>query len=262
MTGEEVQQRHLPWDACYNARDLGGYPTESGGQIRLGALLRSDNLCRLTPAGQQQLRDYGVRTIVDIRSPYELHKDPNPFAVQQGRDAVPRYINLPLLDEADEEGKEVMKSAGSMQGEYTVILDRYRARMAAIIKAVAAAEGEGGVLVHCHAGKDRTGMVVALLLSLAGVPRSIIADDYAASNLYLQPIYDAWISAQPRTDEEVTRFGGWFFQQPETMLGVLDYLDRQYGGVEAYLLGAGVTPEEIAAIRERLRASAGNGVGN
>lgn len=265
MIGEEAgTQRHLPWDACYNTRDLGGYPTESGGQIRVGALLRSDNLCRLTPAGQQQLRDYGVRTIIDVRSPYELDKDPNPFAAQQGRDAVPRYINLPLLDEADEEGKAAMKSAGSMQGEYTVILDRYRARMVAIIKAVAAAEGEGegGVLVHCHAGKDRTGMVVALLLSLAGVPRSIIADDYAASNLYLQPIYDAWISAQPRTEEEIVRFGGWFFQQPDTMLGVLDYLDRQYGGVEAYLLGAGVTVEEIAAIRGRLRAPRGSDVRN
>lgn len=254
IEGEKKQtQRHLPWEACYNARDLGGYPTEGGGQTRWGVLLRSDNLCRLTSVGQAALRDYGVRTIIDVRSPHELDVDANPFAAQERRDNAPRYLNLPLLDETDEEGKVAMKAAGSMQAEYTVILSRYRAHMAAIIEAVAAAEADGGVLVHCHSGRDRTGIIIALLLSLAGVPRQIIAEDYAASQLYLQPIYDAWINEQPRTEAEVTRFGGWFFQQPETMLGLLDYLDKQYGGVEPYLLGAGVTQQAIEAIRGRLR---------
>ncbi len=253
----EQSQRHLPWDACYNTRDIGGYPTSDGGQTRWGALLRSDNLCRLTHEGQAALRDYGVRTIIDVRMPHELAIDANPFASQQAAPGVPLYINLPLLDENDEEGKRMLRTAGLTQGEYgeyTTMVDRYRERVAAIIRAVATAEKEGGVLVHCHAGKDRTGIIVALLLSLAGVPRNVIAEDYVLSNTYLQPIYDAWIRAQPRTEEEITRFGGWFFQPPETMLGLLDYLDRQYGGVEAYLLGAGVTQEEIAAIRRRLRS--------
>lgn len=254
---EEQMQRHLPWDACYNTRDVGGYPTEGGGQTRWGALLRSDNLCRLTSVGQAALCDYGVRTIIDVRMPHELAIDANPFASQQAASGAPLYLNLPLLDEDDEEGIRLLRAAGSTQGaygEYTVMVDRYKERVAAIVKAVAAAEAEGGVLVHCHAGKDRTGIIVALLLSLAGVPRDVIAEDYALSNTYLQPIRDAWVRAQPRTEEEIARFGGWFFQPPETMLGLLDYLDKQYGGVEEYLLSAGVTREELEAIRLRLRA--------
>ncbi len=83
LTQQDRQSRHLPWDACYNARELGGYPTESGAQIRMQALIRSDSLYHLTPGGQTALRDYGVRTIIDLRSPHELEREANPFASGQ-----------------------------------------------------------------------------------------------------------------------------------------------------------------------------------
>src|SRR5437773_1835440 len=83
---DEQQGRYLAWDACHNAREVGGYPTESGGRIRRRALVRSDNLHFLTPDGQAALRSYGVRTIIDLRLAHELERHPNPFAAQQGVD--------------------------------------------------------------------------------------------------------------------------------------------------------------------------------
>lgn len=246
-----MPQRHLAWPACFNTRDMGGLPIEGGGHTRGRTLLRSDNLCRLTEEGQQALRDYGVRTIIDLRLPAELEKDPNPFARGQEGGTL-RYLNLPLLDEADSEGEAAMR-AQPMATQYLIMLDRYRSRIARIIKAVAAAERRGGVLVHCHSGKDRTGIIIALLLSLVGVPRDVIVEDYTGSNIYLQPIYDAWLNEKSRTQAEIDGFHSWAYAPAGAMLGALDHLDEQYGGVEAYLLGAGVTREELARIKERLR---------
>src|SRR5205823_6923920 len=95
---EDQPARHLTWDACYNARDVGGYPTNSGGRTRWRALVRADNLHRLTPEGQAALREYGVRTIIDLRLAGELERHPSPFAAGQGPDDVPRYLSLPLHD--------------------------------------------------------------------------------------------------------------------------------------------------------------------
>src|SRR6478672_393767 len=98
MAQEEQPAHHLLWDACYNVRDLGDYATASGARIRRGALVRADNLHRLTAAGQAALRAYEIRTIIDLRLAYELERHPNPFAAPQEPDAVPRYLNLPLHD--------------------------------------------------------------------------------------------------------------------------------------------------------------------
>jgi protein-tyrosine phosphatase len=249
---EAQPDRYLAWDACYNARDVGGYPAGNGRRIRWQALVRADNLHRLTPNGQAALRDYGVRTIIDLRLASELERHPNPFAAQHGPGDVPRYMNLPLLDlETD----AAIDEADSTQDEYAIILDRGKGRVAAVIKAVAAGLEEGGVLVHCHGGKDRTGIVVALLLSLAGVPREIIAEDYALSEARLEALNAAWLEEQSRAQGRPLERPRWMLARPETMQGVLDYLDRKYGGVDYYLEAGGVTQADMAQIHKHLIAS-------
>src|SRR5438874_11727619 len=119
MSQRPQQDRHLAWEACYNVRDVGGYPTGEGKPIRWQTLVRADNLYRLTNEGQAALREYGVRTIIDLRLAHELERDPSPFAAHQGPGDVPRYISLPLHDlETD----AAMNAAGSTQEEYIILL--------------------------------------------------------------------------------------------------------------------------------------------
>jgi protein-tyrosine phosphatase len=251
MEGAEQLSRRLAWDACYNIRDLGGYPTEDGGQTRWRAIVRADNLCRLTPAGCAALTAYGVRTIIDLRNYFELPRAPHPFAHLTAPDATPIYLHLPLEDETNAEGVAAMRAAQSMAEVYAIIVDYYQTRLTTIVRAVAHAP-EGGILLHCHAGKDRTGIVVAVLLSLAGLPAASIAEDYALSDTYLQPLY-AELLSQTQDEEERARLLAPWRAQPEWMHATLTRFDQRYGGVRAYLLAASVSEEEIERVRTRLR---------
>ncbi len=248
---DEQPARFLAWDACYNVREVGGYATEQGTTTRWQALVRADNMDRLTPEGQAALRDYGIRTVIDLRLPEELEAHPNPFAVPAEPGVGPRYLHLPIHDPAHTSD---IDASESMHGAYIVIVERNKTLVASIIEAVAEALDEGAVLVHCHGGKDRTGIVVALLLSLAGVPRDTIVEDYALSEKRLEPAYSQWLEEQAQAQGHPVERPRWMYSRPETMHGLLDYLDRQYGGVEGYLESAGVTRQEMARIRDLLTA--------
>ena len=248
---EGALSRHLAWDACYNVRDIGGYETDDGRQTRWRALVRADDLCRLTPAGVASLRDYGVRTIVDLRSAAEVPTAGHPFARRSAADGSLTYLNLPLLDDGNPAGLAAVNAAERTEDVYIGMLEHFRGPIAAIVRAVARAP-DGTVLIHCHAGQDRTGLVVALLLALAGVPYPTIAADYALSSTYLQPLYEGWLSALATT--EADRSAWWLASPPDAMLAVLATLDARHGGVHAYLRAAGVSPAELERIRDRLRA--------
>jgi protein tyrosine/serine phosphatase len=245
---DEKPVRRLVWNACYNVRDLGGYETADGRRVRWRALLRADDLCRLSAEGQQALVTYGVRTIIDLRSPSERAVAPHPFAA--GAAHAPVHHALSLFDEHDVAAMAALKAAQSSGALYCAVLDFFRARVGAVLRAVVEAP-EGGVLVHCFAGKDRTGIVVALALALAGVPRATIAADYALSDSYLQPLYDELLAVVDDPAERERRALR-YRSPPESILAVLDHLDVRYGGVAAYLRTAGVMDEQMERIRVRL----------
>jgi len=248
-----TQEQRLNWDACYNARDLGGYDTHVGAPTRWRSIVRADGLFRLTSEGMQSLVDYGIRTIIDLRSGDELAKNPNPFANSACPKNIITYTNLPALDESDREGMIALNAADAPRENYIFMLTRFRRNFAAVVRAIAEAE-PGGIVVHCHAGKDRTGVVSALLLSLVGVPAEAIAADYALTDHYLQPYYDE-IRANNATSDPAKRerLEQWLVSPPETMLGVLSYLNKQHGGARAYLLSTGLTPGELNRVRDRLQ---------
>ncbi|WP_240972405.1 tyrosine-protein phosphatase [Nonomuraea composti] len=200
----------LRWPGCDNARDLAGLPTSGGGRIRKGALFRSD---RPRPAGVEAVLASGVRLLIDLRLPAECAADPSPLAGH------PVYRNLPVLREED----TVLEAmAETLPGIYRAILDRGADRIARVLTAIALAP-PGGVLVHCHAGRDRTGLVVALALTLAGVPDEEIARDYARTAACLTP--DPGERAR-RLAAQITA---------DTMLETLAYLRERYGGAVPYL---------------------------
>lgn len=248
MTVEEQRQRVLAWEGCFNARDLGGYPTADGGRTAWGAVVRTDNLAPLTEVGRRALLAYGIRAIVDLRRPEEVEEHPNPFA-DPGTHGI-AYTNISLIDPAAAPSPEFTTLANDYKG----LLDRFQYEVAAIMTAIAEAP-DGGVLVHCMAGKDRTGIVSALLLDLVGVPRQIVGEDYALTAECFREHDLEWLENGPGErawrERELARFR----PRPEVMIEVLEHLDARYGGVEAYLLSAGVAPRSVERLRRRLVTS-------
>jgi protein tyrosine/serine phosphatase len=246
-----MSDRVLDWEGCANVRDLGGLGTADGGSTRRGAVVRSDNARRLTDAGWEALAEHGVRTVVDLRWPEELAEDPP-------RELPIEVVNISLFGNLDHEYFRdldariaPLETADRVRESYLEFLELYRPNFAAAIAAVADAP-EGGVLIHCAAGKDRTGLISALLLGLAGVPEEEIAEDYAESEANLAELTSKWIAEAPDGAERERRRQ--LSTTPrEAMLGVLEALDERYGGVRGYLLAAGASPDVLERAAARLR---------
>jgi protein tyrosine/serine phosphatase len=249
--------RYLAWDGCHNIRDLGGLPTAGGSRIRRGALIRADNLCRLSSAGQASLVAHGVRTIVDLRATEELARASHPFAPNGSTPGPLTYIHIPVFDESDLATIAELDVASSVYDVYLVIVDRCGAQIASALRAIAHAE-DGGVLIHCHVGKDRTGLVTALSLATAGVPDEEIVADYALSDRYLKSLYEEILAHHADDPVVYERLVKQQSSHPETMLRTLAYLDAQYEGVEGYLHGVGLADDDLERLRSRLLVSSGD----
>jgi len=254
-TLRQLQPRDLLWDGCLNVRDLGGLPIRDGGETRAGAVVRADSVRQLSDEGWRALVTHGVRTVIDLRGDHERADDPPaelpvevvhvPF--MEADEAELAEIG-PELDAAAEAAPDV---ATATRDVYLIFLERFRPNVAAAVRVVANAR-EGAVVVHCAGGKDRTGLLAAFLLHLAGVDDEDIAADYALSEERLRPRHEQWFAAA-ETEEELERLRRIAQTPAASMLGVLAELERRYGGVEEYLRGAGVTDEELELVRARLR---------
>ena len=234
--------RRLRWDACHNVRDLGGFPTRHG-STRWGAIVRSDNICRLTRHGRQALVRHGVRTVIDLRSDNELGLENDPF--HRGDLDEVGYAQVALWTDA----VGARHAAEPDRRFENVVLDAAPGAIAALFTAIAAAPA-GGVLIFCHAGKERTGIAAALVLAIAGVPRALISSEYALSDVYLEPLFEAWLAAaEPaaRAGVEALRV-----TRDDRMALVLAEVDERYGGVEPYLLSTGLDARDLHRARERL----------
>jgi protein-tyrosine phosphatase len=233
-------ERHLDWDGCFNARDLGGLRTADGREIRRGAVVRSATVNHLTAAGWSALYDYGIRTIVDLRNDGELGTDTDP------RPAGLTTVQLPLDGVEDTEfWDDWGRGRHGTPIYYGPFLDRFPRRTAGVLAAIAHA-GPGGVLVHCGAGRDRTGIVSMLLLALAGVPGEDIAADHDLSTDRLPPLFALMGRADegPRIAEILAEANT---TAREVILETLAGMD-----VEAYLRAGGLDDRDLAALRERL----------
>ena len=246
------RSRDLDWDGCLNVRDLGGHRAEDGGETHYGAVVRADSIRQLTDEGWAAAVDYGVRTIVDLRMDVELEADP-PAELPVD------VVHVPIFQNDNEEAFAEVEAAATSAPDYAaatrevylVFLERFRDNVAGALAAVARAP-EGAVVVHCMGGKDRTGLVTALLLRLAGVDNEQIAADYALSEERLQPRHAAWLE-EAGTEAERERIRRIAATPAESMVGVLVELERRYGSVEAYLRAGGLTDEDLRLVSDRLR---------
>ena len=231
-------------------RDLGGLPTAGGGTTRFGALIRADCLGKLTPAGRRALTDYGVRTVIDLRGPLELADDPPIFP--GGRPGEPGFVNTPL-DHQDPAAAPLWAAIKTRADVCRLSLYCYPHPLADVLRAIAAAP-PGGIVCHCLGGTDRTGLVAAAALRLAGVPDAVIAGGYALTLERRRPFYERLLAEK---GEAGLGFWDRLNMTPDQMLATLAYVDERYGGMERYLLDAGLSAADIARVRARLRHKEG-----
>ena len=199
----QAPDRTLRWDGCINVRDVGGLPTRLGGVTRWRALVRADSVRTLTDVGWSSLLSYGVRTIIDLRTPEECERDP-------ARHVPLEVVRVPIVGRTPDEIRAA-REAGKLASSFEAAT------------AFANAE-EGTVVVHCAAGKDRTGLLVAMLLAVAGVPAASIVEDYRVSAPNIAAAYEGWITAG-ETDTERDLRRALIASPPEAMAGVLEHLD-------------------------------------
>jgi len=254
----------MPWidlDGAVNVRDLGGLPTDVGGQTVTGRLLRSDNLQELSPSDVSRLvHDIGLTTVVDLRSSAELASEgPAPL------DAVPgvRHVHHPVVPEIGEATDVVAEAlllkkaqdrtrfpSNPTCGHYLGYLEDRPDQVAGAVRSIV--YDRGAALVHCAAGKDRTGVVVALALTAAGVRRPAVVADYAAtaerteaimSRLRRSPTYARDIDSVPADSHR---------PHAKTMAAFLEQMDVRYGGVARWLTDHGLTAGELGLLRTKL----------
>ena len=227
-------------EGLLNLRDLGGLPLVGGGETRHQRLLRSDSPHSLTQAGVQALLGAGLRTVIDLRTDSELSDHPSPLAELDGV----QLLHSPIFTD-EVEFPEGLVTAHDVYGWW---LRELSPAVADAMTAIADAPGPP-VLVHCHAGKDRTGVVVALVLSLAGVTETAIADDYALSGVQLADMLqrDRTRALDRGMDEQVAE--RLFTVRRDAMVRTLDMLANELGGAETFLRDAGLDGEHIERLR-------------
>jgi protein-tyrosine phosphatase len=257
-------------DGLVNLRDLGGIPTTDGHAIRSGQLLRSDNLQSLTPSDIDALLGLGLTDVVDLRSDFEAENEgPGPLV---GHPEVTIH-QLSLFREWREgvgedkpDGRpEVLPEAALpwVDLEPTVRVDHpvashYLSYLAdrpdSVVEALRViSRAEGAALVHCAAGKDRTGTVVALALSLVGADREAVIEDYVASSERMQQILDRLLATKTYADNLRDRPLSSHLTHAETMRVLLEHVDSEYGGVPALVERLGWTEEDQQRLVAKLR---------
>ena len=221
----------------HNARDLGGYESVYGGETLYGRFIRCDGTGSLTPEEVQTLVDLGVTTAIDLRGADEVREYGDPLA------ATPRirYVNAPLA--ADIAAMGIAADEAQTGAIYQAMAEN--APMMRLILAELA-EAEGASLFHCSAGKDRTGIVAAVLLLICGVREDDVVADYMVSEWYIREVMEAVHRTHPEMPAHFVR------SRPAYMEDFLDRLRWKYGDVQGYLAAMGVHAETIACLRMKL----------
>jgi len=234
----ELRSRAVPLEGVHNFRDVGGYETADGRITRERRLFRSDALHNLDDDARLRLDELDVRTVVDLRSDEERAAFPDAVGertlVEQ-----PIFADVQFADP-----RSTVAAPSNLPEIYDLMIDRCGDRLAAAVKALAAPDALPAV-VHCAAGKDRTGVVTGLVLAAVGVPNDVVAADYAATGLFLTPAFIEVLAAGSQAADE-SMLGS----EAEYMQALLARIDAEHGGAAAYLRAHGVTDGEL----ERLRA--------
>ena len=240
-----VTDRWLQFEGLSNIRDVGGLPVRGGGVTRSGVLLRSESLESVTPQDVRTLReDFDLRLILDLRTDREIARHGESPLAAEGVETA----QFSFIPEAGLALPETEDDVHPMVGHYLGYLSERGANVVGAVRRLVAAEG--AALVHCAAGKDRTGTLVALVLETVGVQREAVVEDYALSAERIDALFRKWTAASGEempSAEELDRHR----PRADAMARVLAVLDERDGGAAAWLQANGLTDSELAALRAK-----------
>ena len=239
--------RTISLAGCLNFRDLGGYPAADGRSVRWRQVFRSDALHHLTPEDVVRLRDeLRLGAVIDLRSSAELESEGRgPLAVERMR-----FHHHPLFD--GDAPRTAPSAVLTLTDRYFLLAEFAKRPIAQVISVLAAADAP--VVYHCAAGKDRTGVVSAILLGLLGVADEVIVADYAATQENLDAIIDRLMSAEGYQNMLNALPPDTLHAEPQTMLAFLERMRGTYGSMADYARSAGVSDESLERLRGRLLA--------
>jgi protein-tyrosine phosphatase len=247
----------LELDGAPNFRDIGGYPTTDGRHVRAARIYRSNALNNLTPLDQRRVADLHLATVIDLRTVDERHQAPDVWIVKPAEVVESTKQTLaPMLEKILVGNPDSATVQLRMSGFYEELPDLYRSEYAAFFRSMAT--GELPLLVHCTAGKDRTGVAIALLLQSLGVPRQYVVDDYRLTDRLLPPdTLSKQIAGQgaqsplARLPEDARLMV--LRADEHYLLAALDSIDTRYGSISSYLsVGLGLPAADAQRLRERL----------
>jgi protein-tyrosine phosphatase len=238
-------ERLIALDGAVNFRDLGGYATVDGRRTRWRVLFRADGLSELSQTDFSIMRDLGIRTVVDLRSGHEVEQ--SRFDV----DAHPvDFHHFPFIDQVPDV-EQWDRRPGLLGAQYKEMLDDAAPRIIGALEVLTAPDSRPAVF-HCTAGKDRTGLLSALVLSLLGVPEETVVADYALSGEAMERLRAKLIVKYPDSKDTLTDIDEVFSANPANMIQLFAYLRERYGSVTEYAVTVGVPDAVVARLREEL----------
>jgi protein-tyrosine phosphatase len=238
-------ERLIALEGAVNFRDLGGYATEDGLRTRWRVLFRADGLSELTETDLEVMRELGIRTVVDLRSGQEVEQ--SRFNVEAHPVTFHHYPFIKALPNAE----DFARAPGFLGTQYTEMLDEATPQIIGALSALAAPDARPAVF-HCTAGKDRTGLLSALVLSLLGVPEETVITDYALSGAAMSRLRAKLIKKYPDGESVIADSDVLFSADPANMVALFAHLRNRYGTVAEYAAQVGVPAGVVERLRESL----------
>jgi protein-tyrosine phosphatase len=245
-----LSPRDLTVRGAHNIRDLGGYLTAQGTEIPWRRFLRSDCLHQLDEAEPARLHFEGLRMVIDLRTAREVRDAPSALARQRGVE----WVNLPLFDtlSPDALAQIVVPEEGHpLLAMYLTAIETRGDAISTILSRMSDVR-EGTVLFNCTAGKDRTGIIAALLLGLAGASHTDIVADYALTSARIPVLVAEFLTRARANGGDVEAYATFLESPASAMAGMLSHIDANYGSVMGYLDQIDVPTEVLSRLQVRL----------
>ena len=237
--------RRLPLGGIPNLRDLGGWAVMSG-VTQCGVFLRSALPQYIDEESEALLRRYDLRTVIDFRSEREAERDPDPLRALDGI----TYLSMPMFDAAASGAALRIRPEAhfSWAEHYIRMAEQQKDWVCRVMTALAGSEG--CALFHCTTGKDRAGIISALILSMCSVCDEDVVADYCVSEIYLRPMYAEMESYSRLCNGNID--APFYRTEPATMRAFLEHIFGKYGSAAGYLASCGLPESAAARIREKL----------